>query len=72
MPRFAITEKAGRTVAGHSNTGVGSVIHLSKEAAKADVDAGRLVALDGQPKAKKAAPAAPSEPAKAEAKPATQ
>lgn len=72
MPRFAITEKAGRIVAGHSNTGVGSVLHLSKDAAKVDVDAGRLVALDGKPKAKKASPAAPSEPAKPEVKPATE
>lgn len=72
MPRFAITEKAGRIVAGHNNTGVGSVLHLSNDTAKADVDAGRLVALDSKPKAKKAAPAAPSEPAKAEVKPATE
>jgi hypothetical protein len=33
MPRFAITETAGRIVAGHTNTGVGSVMsdnHLGR------------------------------------------
>lgn len=72
MPRFAITEKAGRMVAGHSNTGVGSVLHLSNDAAKVDVDAGRLVALDGKPNAKKSAPAVRSGQAKAKSKPATE
>lgn len=72
MPRFAITEKAGRIVAGRSNTGVGSVLHLSNEAAKADVDAGRLVALDGKPMEKNAATAAATKTEKKKVKPATE
>lgn len=72
MPRFAITEKAGRIVAGHSNTGVGSVLQLSIEAAKGDVEAGLLAALDGKPKGKKVLPVGAAGPDKTEGKPATQ
>lgn len=72
MPRFAITEKAGRIVAGHSNTGVGSVLQLSIVAAKVDVEAGLLAALDGKPKGKKAPPVVAARPDKTEGKPATQ
>jgi hypothetical protein len=71
MPRFAITEKAGRIVAGYSNTGVGSVLQLSDKAAKVDVEAGRLVALDQKRKAKKASSATATGPGKTEAKPDT-
>ena len=72
MPRFAITEKAGRIVAGHSNTGVGSVLQLSIVAAKVDVEAGLLAALDGKPKGKKSPPVVDAGPDKTEGKPATQ
>lgn len=45
MPRFAITEKAGRIVAGHSNTGIGTVFFLSDAQADAALAAGHLAAL---------------------------
>lgn len=53
MPRFAITEKAGRVVAGRNNTGVGSVLVLSDDDAASAIEEGALVPLDGK-KAKRA------------------
>ena len=35
MPRYAITEKAGRFVAARNNTGVGSVLVLTDKAGRA-------------------------------------
>lgn len=63
MPRYAITEKAGRFVAGQTNTGVGSVLTLTEAQAEADLRSGALRALDvSKPAAKpvdgKKAPAA--------------
>lgn len=46
MPRFAITEAAGRIVAGHTNTGVGSVISITDAQAADAIKSGQLVALD--------------------------
>lgn len=52
MPRYAITEKAGRFVAGQNNTGVGAVLTLTEKQAEHEVRLGTLQLLDG----KKAAP----------------
>jgi len=48
MPRFAITETAGRIVAGHTNTGVGSVLTISDAQAADALKSGHLVALDAK------------------------
>ena len=45
MPRYAITERAGRFVAGHTNTGVGTVLTLSEKQAEHEVRLGTLRAL---------------------------
>jgi len=42
MPRYVITERAGRFVAGHTNTGVGTVLDLSERAAAHEVRLGTL------------------------------
>jgi hypothetical protein len=34
MPRYAITETAGRFVAGQTNTGVGTVLELTEKQAE--------------------------------------
>ena len=46
MPRYAITERAGRFVAGHTNTGVGTVLTLSEKQAEHEVRLGTLVSVD--------------------------
>lgn len=46
MPRYAITEKAGRFIAGQTNTGVGSVLTLTEKQAEHEVRLGSLRALD--------------------------
>lgn len=46
MPRYAITEKAGRFVAGQNNTGVGSVLELTEKQAEYEVSLGTLQPLD--------------------------
>ena len=46
MPRYAITEKAGRIVAGQSNTGVGTVLTLSEGQAADALTFGALYPLD--------------------------
>lgn len=46
MPRYAITEKAGRFVAAHRNTGVGIVLELTEKQAEHGLRLGTLVALD--------------------------
>ncbi len=46
MPRYAITEKAGRFVAAHRNTGVGMVLELTEKQAEYELHLGSLVALD--------------------------
>ncbi len=46
MPRYAITEKAGRFVAAHRNTGVGMVLELPEKQAEYELRLGSLVALD--------------------------
>jgi hypothetical protein len=48
MPRFAITETAGRIVAGHTNIGVGSVLTISDAEAADALKSGHLVALDAK------------------------
>jgi len=48
MPRFAITETAGRIVAGHTNTGVGSVLTISDAQFADALKSGHLVALDAK------------------------
>ena len=51
MPRYAITEKAGRFVAGRNNTGVGSVLMLAEKQAEHELRLGTLIALDRKPRA---------------------
>lgn len=46
MPRYAITEKAGRFVAAHRNTGVGMILELTAKQAEHELRLGSLVALD--------------------------
>ena len=46
MPRFAITEKAGRFVAGQNNTGVGTVLTLTEKQAEHEVRLGTLQPLN--------------------------
>ena len=46
MPRYVITEKAGRFVAGHTNTGAGTILSLTKKAADHEVRLGTLLPVD--------------------------
>jgi hypothetical protein len=59
MPRYAITEKAGRFVAGQNNTGVGAVLTLTEKQAEHELRLSTLQALDG----KTAGPGARNPPA---------
>lgn len=72
MNRYAITEKAGRFVAGQTNTGVGTVLTLTAKQAEHELRLGTLKALDVDPVPAEADPAnvdpAPAEE-KAEQKP---
>lgn len=43
MPLYRITERAGRFVAGHTNTGVGTTIELTERAAAHELRLGTLV-----------------------------
>lgn len=52
MPRYAITETAGRFVAGQTNTGVGTILTLTEKQAEHEVRLGSLHALDVKPAAK--------------------
>jgi hypothetical protein len=56
MPRYAITETAGRFVAGQTNTGVGTVLELTEKQAEHEVRLGALRALDVKPATKAAKP----------------
>ena len=56
MPRFAITETAGRFVAGQTNTGVGTVLELTEKQAEHEVRLGSLRALDVKPASKATKP----------------
>jgi hypothetical protein len=49
MARYLITEKAGRFVAGHRNTGVGTVLDLLPLAAEYEPRLGTLVPADLPP-----------------------
>jgi hypothetical protein len=60
MPRFAITETAGRFVAGQTNTGVGTVLELTEKQAEHEVRLGSLRALDVKPAAKQTKPERPT------------
>lgn len=42
MPRYAITERAGRFVAGYTNTGVGAVLTLTEKQAEHELRLGTL------------------------------
>lgn len=55
MPRYIITEKAGRFVAGYRNTGVGTILDIPAVAAEYEITLGTLRAED-QPAAPKTAP----------------
>lgn len=46
MPRYAITETAGRFVAGQTNTGVGTVLELTETQAEPELRRGALQVLD--------------------------
>lgn len=48
MPRYAITEKAGRFVAGQTNNGAGTVLELTEKQAEHEVRLGTLIALDDE------------------------
>ncbi|OYW51984.1 MAG: hypothetical protein B7Z29_20965 [Hyphomicrobium sp. 12-62-95] len=43
MPRYVITEKAGRFVAGHTNTGTGTILSLTKRAADHELRLGTIL-----------------------------
>lgn len=60
MPRYAITETAGRFVAGQTNTGVGTILTLTEKQAEHEVRLGSLRALDVKPAAKQDKPAKPA------------
>lgn len=47
MAKYLITEKAGRFVAGHRNTGVGTVLELPPLAAEYELTLGTLRAATG-------------------------
>ncbi len=47
MPRYIITERAGRFVAGHTNTGVGTALDLTERAAAHEVRLGTLMPASG-------------------------
>ena len=49
MPRYVITEKAGRFVAGHTNTGTGTILSLTKKAADHELRLGTLLPVDEAP-----------------------
>jgi hypothetical protein len=51
MPKYRITEKAGRFVAGHRNTGVGTVLDIPGVAADYELKLGTLVPHDLVPPA---------------------
>ena len=51
MNRYAITEKAGRFVAGHTNTGLGTILRLTPKQAEHELRLGTLRALDDAPTA---------------------
>ena len=70
MPRYAITETAGRFVAGQTNTGVGTVLELTEKQAEHEARLGSLRALDVKPAAKQAKSAKPA--AKPDATEATE
>lgn len=46
MPRYAITEKAGRFVAGQSNIGTGTILELTEKQAEHELRLGTLVPVD--------------------------
>ncbi len=69
MPRYAITEKAGRFVAAHRNTGVGMVLELTEKQAEHELRLGSLVALDTPPELSVPPPAMAAETTAQEAKP---
>lgn len=60
MPRYAITEKAGRFVAGQTNNGAGTVIELTDKQAEHELRLGTLIAADAE-EAPQAAPEAAQE-----------
>jgi len=66
MPRYAITEKAGRFVAAHRNTGVGMVLELTEKQAEHELRLGTLVALDTAPASSEPTPGMPAETASQE------
>lgn len=75
MPRYAITEKAGRFVAGQNNTGVGTVLTLTAKQAEHELRLGTLRRLDvpgsGSEGGKTAPASKARKAAKGDPKPAT-
>jgi hypothetical protein len=69
MNRYAITEKAGRFVAGQTNTGVGTVLTLTAKQAEHELRLGTLRALDGRGSTSETANDSAPLPANAEPKP---
>ena len=72
MPRYAITDRAGRFVAGQTNTGVGSVLELTAKQAEHELRLGSLRALDLEPPKPEAEPAATPAPKPARSKKAAR
>lgn len=62
MAKYLITEKAGRFVAGHRNTGVGTALDLLPFAAEYELRLGTLVPVDLPPLQVEAAVETYSEP----------
>jgi len=64
MPKYIITERAGRFVAATTNTGIGTMLELTERAAAHELRLGTLIPASGPSTA--ATPAAPAvEPAAA-------
>jgi hypothetical protein len=53
MPKYLITSRAGRRVAGQRNTGVGTALELSEAAAVVALKAGEIVPVASEAKPKK-------------------
>ena len=62
MTRYMITEKAGRFLAGHRSTGVGTILDLQPFAAEYELRLGTLVSADLPPIQVEATIEAASEP----------
>lgn len=67
MPLYSITEQAGRFVAGHTNTGVGTTIELTERAAAHELRLGTLVPASAPKQVEPETPQAEAPAAEAQA-----